>query len=100
MFLNSLAFGNDIPAILGVMIPIVIFMIPIVAILTRHQQRMAEIFHGQTQSSEMMELKREVAELKSILMSQIYAQQSSLSAMQSNQTGLSETRQIDPLTIR
>ena len=37
----------DMEAFLGLMIPIIALIIPIVAILVRHQQKMAEIIHGQ-----------------------------------------------------
>lgn len=61
---------------LPLFIPIIIFMIPIVAILTRHQQRMAEILHQSNahhalgQGSEIANLRSEVNELKQLLSQQ------------------------------
>ncbi|MBX3119652.1 MAG: hypothetical protein KF784_11345 [Fimbriimonadaceae bacterium] len=54
----------------AIAVPIVIFMIPIVAILTKHQQKMAELIHGNRNiqgSPEMDMLRREVAELKTLV---------------------------------
>ena len=42
------------PDTLALMIPIVGIMIPIVAILTKHQQRMAEIIHSQHGGNEVL----------------------------------------------
>jgi hypothetical protein len=60
-------------ALVGEMIPLALLMIPIVAILTRHQQKMAEILHGVSHSSELQELRREVTELRAIVQNQTYA---------------------------
>jgi hypothetical protein len=62
-------FGPELAAII---VPVVIFMIPIVAILTKHQQKMAEILHAQGQQNphlaEQVEaLRHEVAQLKQIV---------------------------------
>ncbi len=59
-------------------IPIVMFMIPIVAILTHHQRKMAELLHGNRQSAnlsnaEVEGLRREVQEIKQILHEQTIA---------------------------
>lgn len=54
------------PESVAVLIPIVALMIPIVIVLTRHQQKMAELFH-QRQTPQPMEiemLRREVADLR------------------------------------
>jgi hypothetical protein len=55
--------------ILPFMIPITALMIPIVAILTQHQRRMAEIMRQNTPQGvhEIAELRREVAQLKEIV---------------------------------
>ena len=37
-------------ALAALMIPMIIFMIPIVAILTSHQRKMAELVHGKQQN--------------------------------------------------
>ncbi len=76
----------------GLIIPIIIFMIPIVAILTAHQRRMAEIMHqqrtpigdpGQTYAlgQELDTLRREVRELKNLVQLQS-ASIESLTALQ------------------
>lgn len=63
--------------VLPFMIPLVIFMIPIVAILTSHQRKMAELLHGSRQqqlpSPEIDALRREVLELKQIVHQQTIA---------------------------
>jgi hypothetical protein len=62
--------------ILPLLIPFVIFLIPIIAILTRHQQKMAEIMrdqHGQASAAEIYALRREVSELKEIVHQQTLA---------------------------
>lgn len=65
---------NDV---LPYLIPIIIFMIPIVAILTHHQRKMAELIHGskgQGHSGQEIEaLRREVQELKQIVHQQTLA---------------------------
>ncbi|MBS1725921.1 MAG: hypothetical protein JST51_04315 [Armatimonadetes bacterium] len=54
---------------MALMVPIIIFMIPIVAILTSHQRKMAELMHGSRESSlpsaEIDELRRQIANLQS-----------------------------------
>lgn len=63
---------RDIAGILAILIPITALMIPIVAILTQHQRRMAEIMrpnHPQGQN-EIAELRREVNQLKEIVTQQ------------------------------
>src|SRR5687768_6650921 len=63
------------PGTLALCIPILIFMIPIVAILTSHQRKMAEIVHSrkQTDSSDIDALRREVYELKQLIHQQAIA---------------------------
>lgn len=64
------------PETLGVLIPILGIVAGIVAILTKHQQRMAEIIHGtaQHQSNEdVAMLRSEVAELKQLVHQQMIA---------------------------
>lgn len=66
------AFMEGVP--FGIIIPIVALMIPIVAMLTRHQQKMAEILNqGRGDHSEIEALRREVAELKSLVQNQTIA---------------------------
>ncbi|MBV6457720.1 MAG: hypothetical protein HONBIEJF_00837 [Fimbriimonadaceae bacterium] len=59
------------------MVPIVALMIPIVAILTQHQRRMAEIIHAnppnQLPSPEVEALRSEIRELKSLVHQQAIA---------------------------
>jgi hypothetical protein len=59
------------------LIPIVLFMIPIVWILTYHQRKMAELMHGSGSNAlpnpEINELRREVQELKQVVHQQTIA---------------------------
>lgn len=51
---------------LALLIPIIALTVPIVAILTKHQQRMAELIHGgqnQSNSYEVAQLREEVRRL-------------------------------------
>ncbi|CAN1515775.1 hypothetical protein MCEMSE15_00928 [Fimbriimonadaceae bacterium] len=61
----------------AIMIPILALLIPVVAILTKHQQRMAELIHGGEQnrqsSQEMLALRHEIAELRSLVHQQSIA---------------------------
>jgi hypothetical protein len=55
---------------LGLAIPILIFLIPIIAILVRHQQKMAEIFHGglnQQAQAEMQALRAEMMQMREMM---------------------------------
>ena len=65
------------PETIAVMIPIIGLLIPIVAILTKHQQRMAEIVHNgaskMPQSSELSALRQEVSELRQLIHQQTIA---------------------------
>lgn len=63
------------PEQLAIFIPIIIFMIPIVAILTKHQQKMAEILHSRPQvpNEEILALRREVADLRQLVHQQAIA---------------------------
>ena len=67
------------------LIPLVIFMIPIIAILTSHQQKMAKIIHerasiipDQRQAQELNQLRAEIQELKSLVHQQAIAMDSML----------------------
>lgn len=63
--------------ILPFVIPIIIFMIPIIAILTHHQRKMAELIHGNkgnaNTQAEFEALRREVQELKEVVHQQTLA---------------------------
>jgi hypothetical protein len=62
--------------VLPFLIPLVIFMIPIIAILTNHQRRMAELIHGNRNNAsngDIEALRREVQELKQIVHQQTLA---------------------------
>jgi hypothetical protein len=64
--------GNIPPLI----IPVIIFMIPIIAILTAHQQKMAKIMHEsrpQFDPNELSALRHEVRELKELVHTQMLA---------------------------
>ncbi len=57
---------NFDPESLAVLIPIVALIIPIVAILTKHQHKMAELIHGrQEESSNLNPLLHEIRLLRS-----------------------------------
>ncbi len=62
------------PELLGILIPIIALLIPIVALLTRHQQKMAVILNkGESNNSEIANLRREIAELKALVHNQTIA---------------------------
>lgn len=69
-----LAFIN--PATMALAIPILVFMIPIIAILTAHQRKMAEIYAQQglrQHDPEIAALRQEVHELKTLIHQQAIA---------------------------
>lgn len=54
--------------VLPFMIPLMALAIPIIVVLTKHQQRMAELIHGGAGNQQQIEaLKREVGELRSLV---------------------------------
>ena len=61
----------DIGDVLPILIPIIVVMIPIVAILTKHQQRMAEIIHQRRDETtlypQVEALRGEIRELRTLL---------------------------------
>ena len=64
------------PEHFAVFIPILGVVAGIVAILTKHQQRMAEIIHGtasEISNQDVAQLRREVAELKQLVHQQMIA---------------------------
>lgn len=63
------------PETIAVMIPVVALCIPIVAILTKHQQKMAELLHG-TQgvaAEETHRMRNEVNQLRDLVAQQTIA---------------------------
>lgn len=58
-------------AIAAIVVPIAVFSIPVISILTRHQRKMAELIHGSPQNSsrdqELANLSQEVAKLSSVV---------------------------------
>lgn len=79
------------PETLALFIPITALIIPIVAILVRHQQKMAEIIHSQPQqamqpNSEMESMRRDMNSMRELLnqqaiqMDTLIQQQRSLNA--------------------
>ena len=63
-------------------IPILALMIPLVAILVRHQQKMAEIIHsgsGSNTAAQVEALRQEVAQLKQLVHQQMIALDSATS---------------------
>jgi hypothetical protein len=77
VFTTSVGFIG--PELLAIFIPIVAMMIPIVAILTKHQQKMAEtIHHGQNvgnqyNAMEVASLRDEVRQLRELSAQQTIA---------------------------
>ncbi|MBX7131852.1 MAG: hypothetical protein K1X67_04145 [Fimbriimonadaceae bacterium] len=81
--MNTLNLLADLTETIAVGIPIVMLMIPIVAILTHHQRKMAEIIHGRNgqnapqgapvSNPEIAALRAEVYELKQMVQSQLIA---------------------------
>jgi hypothetical protein len=64
------------PGVVALFIPILIFMIPIIAILTAHQRKMAEIYAQQAQTHhdpEIAALRHEMQELKALIHQQAIA---------------------------
>lgn len=59
------------------LIPMIVFMIPIVAILTHHQRKMAELMHGTggdgVGRAEVESLRQEIRELKQLVHQQTIA---------------------------
>jgi hypothetical protein len=66
-----------LPEISFLIWPIMIFAVPIVSILTRHQRQMAEIIHGRSQreavEAELQGLRHEVNDLRSRLITHTLA---------------------------
>ncbi|HJP83707.1 MAG TPA: hypothetical protein VJ835_09405 [Fimbriimonadaceae bacterium] len=66
----------NIEEVIFAFIPIVVFMVPIIAILTHHQRKMAELIHRAPQalpSPEVEALRREVQDLKALIHQQTIA---------------------------
>jgi|CXWL01.1.fsa_nt_gi hypothetical protein len=62
------------PGVIAVFVPIVGMRIPIIYILVKHQQKMAEIVHSNRMPTpEVESLRREVAEMKALLHQQVIA---------------------------
>lgn len=66
------------PEIIALLIPITALMIPIVAILVSHQQKMAQLIHGnpnnnQQNALETSQLRDEVRQLKELMNQQTIA---------------------------
>ncbi|CAN5474428.1 hypothetical protein BH11ARM2_BH11ARM2_14930 [soil metagenome] len=55
---------HDLFSVIPLLIPIMIFAIPIIAILSTHQRKMAEVLRSGHQDASVDALRREVAELK------------------------------------
>ena len=67
------------------MIPLCALMIPIVAMLTRHQQKMAEILNrGAADHNQISELRRELSDLKTL----VHQQTITLDTVAGNQRAL------------
>lgn len=80
-FLHAMTSGvGEIVEILAISIPITLFMIPIVAIMTHHQRKMAEIIHGKAGQGlpagvheEIGSLREEVRQLRQLINQQVIA---------------------------
>ena len=91
------------PGQLAIFIPIIALMIPVVALLTKHQQRMTELVHGNVVNGmegnserllqEIQSLRLEVTELKQIL----YQQAISLDSMRNAPIPAKLEDRLDPL---
>lgn len=70
---NWLALQITPDLVASVVVPIGLFTVPVVAILSRHQRQMAEIIHGKRRddalAAEVEELRSEVSQLRSELRS-------------------------------
>lgn len=55
------------PGVIALFIPIVALMIPIVRMLTIHQQKMAEIVHNQAPNPAIEDMRRELYELRNLV---------------------------------
>ena len=63
------------PSVIGMMIPILIFLIPIIAILTSHQQKMAQIYREGAQrlganDADLIALREEMRQLRELVQQQ------------------------------
>ncbi len=68
--------GMPGPGTIALFIPVLIFLIPIIAILTGHQRKMAEIYAQQAQHQsdpELVALRQEIQELKALIHQQAIA---------------------------
>lgn len=55
------------PEFIGPLCGVIALMIPIVAILVKHQQKMAEILHRATPNAEVEAMRREIADLRALV---------------------------------
>ncbi len=60
-------------ATIWILIPLTALMIPIIAMMVKHQQQMAELVHGKGGTAEIEGLKAELAELKNLVLRQTMA---------------------------
>lgn len=85
---------SDLRSLIPLLIPIMALGIPIVAILTKHQRDMAEIFNRRNQGQEnnqheIVALRQEMSELRELLHRQTIA----LDSLASRQTADAELRE-------
>ncbi len=87
-------FGLEGDELAAVVTTLVVMMIPIVAILTRHQQKMAQIIHGDRSKTESLpessNIQSELAELKSLVKSQALAIENLAAGQRQLQASLAE----------
>lgn len=55
------------PEFIGPLCGVIALMIPIVAILVKHQQKMAEILHRSAPNGDVEALRREIADLRALV---------------------------------
>jgi hypothetical protein len=80
-----------------IMVPLTALLIPIVVVFTKHQQRMAEIYHqGSAERNEIAALSNEIRELKAL----VHQQAITLDTLASTQKALSRPPASPDLTER
>ncbi len=81
------------PEMIAVFIPVIALCIPIVAVLTKHQQRMAELLHGSqgVNVEETHRMRNELNQLRDLVAQQTIALDDLRSSMRSFEMNASQT---------
>ncbi len=92
MNLNSLL-AEIGPEMIAVFIPVIALCIPIVAVLTKHQQRMAELLHGSqgVNVEETHRMRNELNQLRDLVAQQTIALDDLRSSVRSIEMNASQT---------